>query len=79
MALTASIDWQVRAAAACARPRDVPSPCIAVCTMDAASGLCRGCWRTLDEIAAWSTLPDPAKRRVWQQIARRSREPEQTR
>ena len=32
----------------------VPSPCISVCRMDAASGLCEGCLRTLDEIAAWS-------------------------
>ena len=43
---------------------DVASPCISVCVMDAASGLCIGCWRTLDEIAAWSVLDAPAKRAV---------------
>jgi uncharacterized protein len=32
--------------------------------MDAASGYCLGCFRTLDEIAAWSALDDAAKRRV---------------
>jgi hypothetical protein len=42
----------------------VPSPCTSVCTMDAASGYCRGCFRTLDEIAAWSVLDDAGKRRV---------------
>jgi len=42
----------------------VPSPCISVCTMDTASGLCVGCFRTLDEIAAWSVLDDAGKRRV---------------
>ena len=42
----------------------VPSPCISVCTMDAASGVCVGCCRTLDEIAAWSVLDADAKRAV---------------
>jgi uncharacterized protein len=42
----------------------VPSPCTSVCTMDTASGLCIGCCRTLDEIAAWSLLDDAGKRRV---------------
>ena len=32
-------------------PAAVPSPCIAVCRMDAATGWCEGCLRTLDEIA----------------------------
>lgn len=43
----------------------VPSPCISVCRMDAAGTVCEGCWRTLAEIAAWSTLDDAAKRAVW--------------
>jgi predicted Fe-S protein YdhL (DUF1289 family) len=43
---------------------EVASPCISVCVMDAASGLCIGCWRTLDEIAAWSVLDTDAKRAV---------------
>jgi hypothetical protein len=42
----------------------VPSPCISVCVMDAAGVLCLGCFRTLDEIAAWSLLDAAAKRRV---------------
>ncbi|MDE2129639.1 MAG: DUF1289 domain-containing protein [Betaproteobacteria bacterium] len=49
----------------------VPSPCIQVCTMDEASGLCRGCQRTLDEIAAWSALSDTEKLRVWKRIRAR--------
>ena len=43
---------------------DVPSPCISVCEMDARSGYCRGCLRTLDEIAAWSVLDAQSKRAV---------------
>ena len=46
----------------------VPSPCINVCRMDAAGALCEGCLRTLDEIAAWSQLSNPAKRAVWAQL-----------
>jgi hypothetical protein len=43
----------------------VASPCIDVCRIDARTGLCEGCLRTLDEIAAWSVLDDDAKRAVW--------------
>lgn len=49
----------------------VASPCISVCRIDAASGLCVGCLRTLDEIAAWSALDDAARRVVWGAIAER--------
>ena len=49
----------------------VPSPCVNICRMEAASGLCAGCWRTIDEIAAWSKMDDDGKRRVWQAIALR--------
>jgi uncharacterized protein len=44
------------------------SPCINICQMNAASGLCEGCLRTIDEIATWSTLDDDAKRAVWNAI-----------
>lgn len=53
------------AATRCSAATDeVPSPCISVCTMDAAGALCLGCYRTLDEIAAWSVLDPDAKRAV---------------
>jgi uncharacterized protein len=42
----------------------VPSPCIDVCRMDARTGLCEGCLRTLDEIVAWAALTDAMKREV---------------
>lgn len=31
----------------------VESPCISLCVMDAGTGWCIGCGRTLDEIARW--------------------------
>ena len=50
---------------------DVPSPCISVCRMNAASGLCEGCFRTRDEIAQWSGAGDAAKRHIWKTIEQR--------
>jgi len=49
-----------------------PSPCISVCRMDAATGLCEGCFRTLDEIAAWGLASDEQRRTVWRQLAQRA-------
>jgi uncharacterized protein len=51
---------------------DVPSPCISVCRVDAGSGLCDGCMRTLGEISAWSRLDRDAKRAVWRTIEQRA-------
>jgi predicted Fe-S protein YdhL (DUF1289 family) len=42
----------------------VASPCTSVCTIDQASGLCAGCYRTLDEIAGWIRFSDDEKRAV---------------
>ena len=39
--------------------------------MSADTGLCEGCWRTLDEIIQWSTADEPAKRAIWAQIEQR--------
>jgi len=49
----------------------VPSPCISLCKMNAATGLCEGCLRTIDEIIAWSRADDDFKRGVWAEIRRR--------
>ena len=51
---------------------DVPSPCISVCRMMPRSGLCAGCFRTLDEIAGWGTLGTAAKRAVLADLPARS-------
>src|SRR3954447_12689951 len=42
------------------------SPCIKVCTIDRASGLCIGCGRTLDEIARWSALDELNRQTIMQ-------------
>ena len=45
-------------------PDAVASPCISVCVMLPEAGVCAGCFRTLEEIAAWSALDVPGRRAV---------------
>ncbi len=42
-------------------PRPIATPCVKVCVIDAESGLCMGCLRTLDEVAGWTRLDDAAR------------------
>jgi predicted Fe-S protein YdhL (DUF1289 family) len=49
----------------------VASPCINLCVIDEPTGLCAGCFRTLDEIAGWIDLSAAARRTVLDQVARR--------
>ena len=53
------------------RATPVPSPCVSLCQIDAASKLCQGCLRTLDEIVAWGQADDAAKLAVWAEIRKR--------
>lgn len=49
------------------------SPCTKVCVLDAATGLCCGCGRTRDEIAAWGALSEAQRRAVMAGLAARMR------
>jgi uncharacterized protein len=49
----------------------VPSPCVNVCRMSPTSGLCEGCWRTLEELRAWAKSDDAAKLAIWGQVEAR--------
>ena len=46
--------------------RDAPleTPCIDICTIDDANGLCKGCYRTIDEIASWATMTAAQRRAI---------------
>ena len=55
-------------------PRPVATPCVKVCVVDGASGLCLGCFRTLGEIAGWSGLGEAERARLMAELpARRAR------
>jgi predicted Fe-S protein YdhL (DUF1289 family) len=47
------------------------SPCIKVCSLDASTGLCVGCLRTLDEIAGWTELTDAERAAIMQALPTR--------
>lgn len=49
----------------------LPSPCISVCRMDEATGWCRGCYRTMDEIVRWGQSDTVYKAAVWQALTER--------
>jgi predicted Fe-S protein YdhL (DUF1289 family) len=49
----------------------IETPCIQVCILEPATRLCRGCGRTLDEIARWSALSDAERRRVMAELPER--------
>ena len=45
-----------------------------VCEIDARSGWCRGCLRSLDEIAGWTRYSAAEKRGVLDRVEQRRRE-----
>ncbi len=52
-------------------PAAVPSPCVEICRLDPKTGLCVGCLRTGDEIAAWGAADDDAKREILERVKAR--------
>ena len=49
----------------------VPSPCVSICELNERDSSCKGCYRTLQEIAAWGALSDADKLVVWERIEAR--------
>lgn len=52
----------------------IASPCINLCRMDA-NGYCQGCFRTLDEIAAWAAADDARRSQILAAVAVRRQAP----
>ena len=50
---------------------EVVSPCISICRMDTRTKLCLGCFRTVEEISAWSRASLDGKCAIWQTIEQR--------
>jgi predicted Fe-S protein YdhL (DUF1289 family) len=50
---------------------EVASPCINICKINERSGLCDGCWRTLDEIIVWSKASNNDKTHILQKVEQR--------
>ena len=47
------------------------SPCIGVCAMNSQTQFCEGCFRTIDEIAAWWDSTREQKRQILVETALR--------
>lgn len=51
---------------------EVPSPCIRICVIDDVRDVCRGCYRTLDEISKWASYTRDQKLALLDELAQRS-------
>ena len=47
------------------------SPCVKICVINPADGLCEGCRRTRHEIARWSSYSDAERRAIMQDLKTR--------
>lgn len=52
-------------------PRAIATPCVKVCIVDGPTGLCLGCYRTLQEIGGWSGLTDERRAEIMAELASR--------
>lgn len=51
--------------------RPMLSPCVRVCAIEPATGLCGGCGRSLEEIARWARMTDEERRRIMNELSDR--------
>ena len=51
--------------------RSIATPCVQVCIVDGPSGLCLGCYRTLQEIGGWSRLTDMQRAEIMAELPSR--------
>jgi predicted Fe-S protein YdhL (DUF1289 family) len=54
-----------------ASENSIESPCVKICTLDTKAGLCRGCGRTLPEIAGWVRMSRGERRRIMAELPAR--------
>ena len=50
---------------------DIPSPCIEMCIWDEKTQLCKGCFRTIDEIMNWEKYTNDDKAAVLKFLTKR--------
>ena len=51
---------------------EVQSPCIKLCTIHPAERICVGCYRSIDEISAWSRMTPEARRSIMADLPSRA-------
>ncbi|MGV0998660.1 MAG: DUF1289 domain-containing protein [Fluviibacter sp.] len=51
---------------------EIESPCVNICRMDNENRYCIGCWRTVEEIKAWSTMTSDERHLVLSKLEERA-------
>ena len=51
---------------------EVESPCVKICVIHPAAGICAGCLRSLDEIGRWSVMTPDQRRAVMAELPGRA-------
>lgn len=52
------------------------TPCINVCIIDPGTGLCAGCYRSIDEISRWASMTPEQRRTIMAELPARERKQE---
>ena len=50
---------------------EIESPCIKICVVHPTERICTGCYRTIDEITAWSRMSPEARQHVMTELPSR--------
>ncbi|MBT8409758.1 MAG: DUF1289 domain-containing protein [Alphaproteobacteria bacterium] len=53
---------------------EIESPCVNICVVHPETRLCAGCYRSIDEISAWSRLTPEARAEVMAELPSRAGE-----
>jgi predicted Fe-S protein YdhL (DUF1289 family) len=51
--------------------QEIQSPCIGICAITEVSGLCEGCYRTIEEIAQWWDMTNAQRSDVMTKLSAR--------
>lgn len=54
------------------RRDEIESPCVKICVIHPEARLCTGCYRSIDEIGAWSRLTAEERRRIMADLPARA-------
>ena len=51
---------------------EIESPCVKICVIHPSERLCTGCHRTIEEISAWSRLPQIERDKIINELPKRA-------
>lgn len=54
------------------RRNEIDSPCIQICVIHPTERICTGCYRSIDEIGAWSRFSDEERAEIMQELSERA-------